>query len=80
MLVEMTGAVNNVQGCGNRAEGRIGGIAIEKDCLTILFVLLHPPADANGSDGCREGAADVGDGDFSVLEEFEIVRDEGFWQ
>ncbi len=74
------GAANNAQGCGDRAEERIGGVVIERDCLTVLFILLRPPADANRSDGCREGVGDVGDGDFAVLEEFEIVLYEGLWQ
>ncbi len=78
--MEVLGAVNNTQGCGDRAEGRIGGIAIERDCLTVLFILLRPPADANRSDGCREGVRDVGDGDFAVLEKCEIRLYEGFWQ
>ncbi len=72
--------VDYTQGRGNRAKGRIGGVAIERDCLTVLFVLLRPPADANRSDGCREGGGDVGDGDFTVLEESEIGFDEGLWQ
>ncbi len=77
--MEVSGAAYNTQGCGNRAEERIGGIAIERDCLTILFILLRPPADANGSDGCREGVGDVGDRDFTVLEDFEIGIYEGLW-
>ncbi len=67
--VQVLDATNNAQGCGDRAEGRVGGVAIERDSLTVLFVLLHPPADANGSDGWREGVGYVGDGDFAVLEE-----------
>ncbi len=52
--MEVSGAAYDTQGCGDGAEGRIGGVAIERDCLTVLFVLLRPPADANRSDGCRE--------------------------
>ncbi len=79
MRVEVSGVAYDTQGCGDRAEGRIGGIAIERDSLTVLFVLLRPPADANRSDGCREGVGYVGDGDFAVLEECEIGLYEGFW-
>ncbi len=79
LLMEVSSAVYNAQGRRDRAKGRIGGVSIERDCLTVLFVLLRPPADANGSDGCREGVGDVGDRDFVVLEECEIGLYEGFW-
>ncbi len=72
--------MNNAQGHNNGAEGGIGGVMRERDCLNILFVLLRPPADADRSDGCRGRAGDVGDRDFTLPEEFEIVRNESFRQ
>ncbi len=78
--MEVSGAANDAQGCSDGEECRIGGIAIEGDSLTILFVLLRPPADANESDVCGERVRDVGHQDFSILVEGEIVRNEGFRQ
>ncbi len=73
------GAANDAQDRFDGAEGRRGGLAIKRDCLIILFVLLRSPADVNGSDGCRERVGDVGDGDFSVLKEGEVGLYEGLW-
>ncbi len=80
LLMEVSSAAYYAQGRHDRAKGRIGGVSIERDCLTVLFVLLCPPADANGSDGCRKGGGDVRDGDFAVLKEGEIGFYEGLWQ
>ncbi len=78
LLVEAEGMTNDAQGCSDGAEGWIGGIVRERDSLTILFVLLRPPADANRSDGCGERVGDIWNGDVTIPEEFEIIRDEGF--
>ncbi len=51
LLVKGSGAADNTQGRRDRAKGWVDGVAIERDSLTVLFVLLRPPADANGSDG-----------------------------
>ncbi len=44
------GAANNAQGRGDGAEVGVGGATKEGDFLTILFVLLCPPADADRGD------------------------------
>ncbi len=72
------GAANNAQSCGNGAEGRIGGVTRERDCLTILFVLLCPPADADRGDVGQLRVGDVVGGYFALEEELKVLHNEGF--
>ena len=43
-----------------------------------MFILLHPPTNADGGDGGQGRIDDIMDGDFSIKEELKVLRNEGF--
>ncbi len=78
LLVQVEGTANNAQHRGNRAEVRVVDIAKERNFLTVLFVFLCPPTNADGGEGGQGCIGDVMDGDFSIEEELKVLHDESF--
>ncbi len=78
ILIQDKGAANDAQGRGHGAEVKVGGVTKEGDSLTIFFVLLCPPADADSGDVGLLRVGDVVDGYFALEEELKVLRNEGF--
>ncbi len=71
---------NNAQCRGDRAEVWVGGVAEKRDFLTVLFVLLRPPANAYRGDVGRGGIGDVLCGGFFIEEELAVLHNDSNWQ
>ncbi len=78
LLMQVEGTASDMQHSSNRAEVRVVGVAKERNFLTILFILLHPPTNADGGDGGQGRIGDIVDWDFSIKEELKVLHNESF--
>ncbi len=79
-LVQEEGKADNAQRRGDRSKVGVVDVAKDRNFLTVLFVLLCPPANVDAGDVGQLHVGDVVDGDFSIEEELKVLRNECFWR